>query len=75
VSAERLDLRGVKCPANAARALLRLECMDAGQELELWLDDGEPIDSVPSSLELEGHEIVDRGRQGLHWCLRVRARR
>lgn len=72
--ADRLDLRGVKCPGNAARALVRLESMDAGEDLELWLDDGEPIRSVPDSLAFEGHEILRTERRETFWCLVVRAR-
>jgi TusA-related sulfurtransferase len=72
--ADRLDLRGVRCPANAARALLRLEGLDDGEVLELTLDDGEPVTSVLESLELEGHVVVSRERPGPHWVLRVRAR-
>jgi len=70
----RLDLRGVKCPGNAARALVRLESMDAGEDLELWLDDGEPIASVPESLEFDGHQILRTERRDTFWCLVVRAR-
>ena len=70
---DRLDLRGVKCPANAARALVRLEGMAAGQVLELRLDDGEPMQSVPLSLSDEGHELLDQRRDGAGWLLWVRA--
>jgi len=73
VADDRLDLRGVKCPANSARALVRLESLDAGAVLEILLDDGEPIESVPPALADEGHVQLDRRRDGAGWRLLVRA--
>ena len=32
--------------------------MDSGQVLEVLLDDGEPIRSVPRSVKEEGHKII-----------------
>ncbi len=69
---DRLDLAGMPCPQNTARALLVLEMMDEGELLELWLDDGEPIENVPPALELEGHALVGQQRDGQGWRLLVR---
>lgn len=55
---DRIDLRGVLCPINFVKTKLKLEMMDSGQILEVILDDGEPIRSVPRSLKEEGHKIV-----------------
>lgn len=68
---EHLDLRGVRCPANSARALVRLECMDAGQLLEILVDDGEPIAHVPEALDEEGHRILVQERAEAAWRLLV----
>jgi TusA-related sulfurtransferase len=57
-SAETLDLAGVPCPANTARALLRLELLDEGDLLAVIVDDGEPLANVPPSLTAEGHEVL-----------------
>ena len=70
---ERLNLRGVPCPANAARALLRLEGMDEGQVLELLIDDGEPLENVPPSLTQEDHEILLMERVDGQWRLLIRS--
>lgn len=70
---ETLDLRGVRCPLNVARALIRLEGMDAGEELLVIVNDGEALASVPDSLDAEGHELLARERAGDVWHLRVRA--
>ncbi len=53
-----MDLRGVKCPINYVKAKIRLETMQAGQTLRIYLDDGEPIKNVPTSLSNDGQEIV-----------------
>ncbi len=55
---DQIDLRGVLCPINFVKTKLKLEMMDSGQILEVLLDDGEPIRSVPRSVKEEGHKIV-----------------
>jgi TusA-related sulfurtransferase len=70
--AEKLDLSGVPCPANAARALMRLEGMDAGAALEIILDDGEPVENVPPALEQEGHLIISKIQDGSKWKITAR---
>jgi sulfite reductase (ferredoxin) len=52
------DLRGVACPLNYVKTKLRLEMMDAGEKLEVWLDAGEPIKNVPMSLKNDGHKVL-----------------
>ena len=51
------DLRGVACPLNYVKTKLKLEMMDAGERLEIWLDAGEPIKNVPMSLKNDGHMV------------------
>ena len=60
---EAMDLRGVQCPFNYVQAKLQLETMSAGQILRLLLDDGEPIQNVPHSLENDGQEVCDVRRE------------
>jgi TusA-related sulfurtransferase len=67
-----LDLTGVPCPRNAARAILRLETMDEGDLLDVVIDDGEPLANVPPALEAEGHVILARTARDGRWILRVR---
>lgn len=58
VADDWIDLRGVLCPINFVKTKLKLEMMDSGQILEVILDDGEPIRSVPRSIKEEGHKII-----------------
>lgn len=55
---DTLDLRGVLCPINFVKTKLKLEEMDDGQCLEVFLDEGEPITNVPRSVKEEGHQIL-----------------
>jgi sulfite reductase (ferredoxin) len=52
------DLRGVACPLNYVKTKLKLEMMEAGERLEVWLDAGEPIKNVPMSLRNDGHKVL-----------------
>jgi len=67
-----LDLRGTPCPINFVRTKLRLEQMEAGALLEVWLDPGEPIEQVPDSLKMEGYPIEALEDRGEFFALRVR---
>lgn len=53
-----IDLRGVSCPMNYVKTKLKLEEMQAGEVLEVLLDDGEPILNVPRSVKEDGHTIL-----------------
>ena len=53
-----LDLRGVMCPMNYVKTKLKLETLDAGARLEVWLDAGDPIRNVPMSLRNDGHRVL-----------------
>jgi len=53
-----LDLRGVMCPINYVKTKLKLEMMEPGEFLEVWLDAGEPIKNVPQSLRNDGQNVI-----------------
>ncbi len=59
---------------NFVKAKLKLEEIQYGEELEIWLDDGEAIKNVPRSLRDEGHEIlkVERGVSGFKLIIKKR---
>jgi tRNA 2-thiouridine synthesizing protein A len=52
-----LDLTGVPCPMNWVRTRLALEPLPPGERLEVRLDEGEPLDSVPRSAREDGHDV------------------
>ena len=58
-----LDLRGVKCPLNAARSRIVMSGYPAGKPLKIMLDDGSPIENVPGSLVADGHKVLYREKK------------
>jgi sulfite reductase (ferredoxin) len=61
VEAETLDLRGTRCPLNYVKTRLRLERMEVGERLEVWLDQGEAEVQVPRSLRMDGQQVTVLG--------------
>lgn len=70
---EALDLRGVPCPQNTAKALLKLNTMNNGEMIEIIIDDGEPINNFLSSLNSAGYLILkkDKTKDG-SWHLQIK---
>jgi TusA-related sulfurtransferase len=68
----QLDLRGTPCPINFVRAKLRLEKMQPGSLLEVWLDPGEPMEQVPDSLKMEGYAIEQVDEHPDFFALKIR---
>ncbi len=66
------DLRGVACPMNFVKTKMALSQLNAGQVLQVLLDDGEPIENVPRSVEAEGHRVLDQARAADHWSVTIR---
>jgi len=61
------DLRGVICPLNFAKTKVELARLNSGDLLEIWLDDGKPIENVPGSVLGEGHKIIAQEKLGEYW--------
>ncbi|MBG91188.1 MAG: sulfite reductase subunit beta (hemoprotein) [Actinobacteria bacterium] len=62
------DFRGVACPMNFVKTKLVLDTLQAGQQLQILLDDGAPIENVPNSVKLEGHQVLKQEQDGSgHW--------
>src|SRR5260370_20060662 len=66
-----LDLRGVKCPLNWARAKVRLEQMRRHDVLELVLDDPRGARDIPQAAEAEGYAVLDCTRVDGSWRMRI----
>ncbi len=56
----RLDVRRVACPMTWVKTRIALDPLAPGEALEVLLADGEPLDSVPRTAELEGHRVLSR---------------
>ena len=53
-----LDVRAVEGPDGYRQAVAMLQQMAEDEVLELHLDDGEPLRTMPFGLRAEGHEIL-----------------
>jgi TusA-related sulfurtransferase len=63
-----IDIRGISCPMNFVKAKLALESIEAGEKVDIMIDDGEPVRSVARSLIAEGHKLLEiHDRSG--YCL------
>ncbi len=55
-----LDLSGVACPMNFVKTKIKLAGLPMGAQLAVILDDGEPIENVPLSLEEQGQKVIEK---------------
>ena len=53
----QLDLRGVACPMNFVKTKLFLDKLMPDDLVTVTLDPGEPVESVSSSIQAEGHRL------------------
>lgn len=66
-----MDLRGVKCPLNWARAKVRLETMAPCEHLLLRVDDPRAVRDIPRAAEAHGHVVIETRRDGAAWTIEI----
>lgn len=66
------DFRGVACPMNFVKTKIELASLASGNLLEIWLDDGQPIQNVPGSVRNEGHEVISATQAQDYWKVLIR---
>ncbi len=59
-----IDLNGVRCPVNWARAKTELEGMAQGDVLIVLVDDPRAPRDIPRAAEMEGHCILEVTPEG-----------
>jgi len=67
-----LDLRGVACPMNFVKTKVELSSMEKDSLVEVYLDDGEPINNVPGSVKGEGHTILKKEKIDNYWSITIK---
>ena len=67
-----LDLRGVRCPLNWAKAKVRLETLPPGADLELILDDPKGVRDIPRAAEAAGYAVMEIEQRASDWRLIIR---
>jgi tRNA 2-thiouridine synthesizing protein A len=73
MSAETLDLRGIKCPLSWARAKVRLDELRRGDRLILLLDDTRALRDIPRAAEAAGHAPGQAHFAAGVWSLEIEA--
>lgn len=68
-----LDLRGVVCPMNFVKTRLFLDKIQEGDLVRVLLDGGEPVESVSTSVEQDGHNVEAKNQEVEgHFMLSIR---
>ncbi len=67
IKVQEHDFRGVGCPMNFVKTKLVLATMQSSEHLKILLDDGEPIQNVPNSVQLEGHKVLSKTKVDAYW--------
>ena len=57
-AARVVDLRPFACPLTYVKTRIALERVAAGERIEVWLAEGEAVESVPRSAAEEGHRVL-----------------
>ena len=72
---QTLDIRGLDRPQAYAQTIQRLQGMAENDILELHIDEGEALDTLPFALRAEGHEILvsEPAQQGIRLLVRKRS--
>ena len=55
---EFLDITNETCPMTFVKVKLQLAKMEQGQDLEVILNEGEPLNNVPASCEEQGYKVL-----------------
>ena len=66
-----IDITRETCPMTFVKVKLMLAKLDKGDQLEVLLNDGEPLENVPRSCEEQGYKVlsVDPKDSGQHMVL------
>lgn len=54
-----IDLKGIPCPLNWAKAKVRLERLGARETLALLVDDPRSARDIPRAAEAEGYDVLE----------------
>ena len=68
--AKALDITREVCPMTFVKVKLALTKLQSGEELEVALNEGEPLNNVPRTVIEAGHEVLSiRHAGGVHYVL------
>ncbi len=71
MSKHYLDITKEHCPMTFVKARLKMEELKAGEELDILLCEGEPLQNVPRSVEECGGRILAVEKVGDRYLLKI----
>jgi len=66
-----VDLRGVRCPLNWAKAKVTLEGLERGAFVAFRLDDERGVRDMPRAAEAEGYQVVEVREEDGAWVIAI----
>ena len=60
----QLDVTKETCPMTYVKTRLKLDGMASGDRLEVLVNPGEPLESIPRSAEDGGYKVIDISPKG-----------
>ncbi len=54
-----LDITRDHCPMTFVKTKLELEKLAPGEQLEVYLSEGEPLQNVPKTAKEQGYKVLD----------------
>ena len=62
--AKILDITGDCCPMTFVKVKLALAKLNSGEELDVVLNEGEPLSNVPRTVTEQGHQVLSVSQEG-----------
>lgn len=67
-----LDIRADICPLTFVKTRLLLDTMQSGQVAELYISEGEAVQSLPVSVQELGHQVVQMEKRQDYYVLTLK---
>ena len=55
---DQVDITDVVCPLTFVKVKVAIEELEVGEILSIRLNEGEPVQNIPRSLNEEGHKVL-----------------
>ena len=59
MTTEHLDITNEHCPMTFVKTKLALDKLNSGDQLEVLLKEGEPLENVPKSSKEQGYKVLE----------------
>ena len=67
-----LDITKERCPMTMVKVKLKLSQINDGDVLDVLLSEGEPLESVPRTVEEQGYRVEDIRKDGAFYHVVIR---